>query len=203
MRSQPNFSLIPRPLVWYRHTKVWEWDSLQITSLLSYLPSLSPSLSLHYSKVKPLKILSGKGQYLYDENEQPYLDCINNVTHGMLYACWAQKHSYTPHQYSNQKLVSVSACVLLFHLLPSLFLPLLPSLSSLPSSLLSPFPHSLSLPIYTWTSPFCMWGYYIQGGLEICLHAELLYGTNKLAVSKTSKMNSLEIRKIVVNNKLY
>ena len=148
VRSHPNFSLIPRPLVWYRHTKVWEWDSLQITSLLSYLPSLSPSLSLHYSKVKPLKILSGKGQYLYDENEQPYLDCINNVTHGMLYACWAQRHSYTPHQYSNQKLVSVSACVLLFHLLPSLFLPspLSLPLSSLP--LLSSSPHSLSLYIY-------------------------------------------------------
>ena len=65
----------------------------------------------------------------------------------MLYACWVQRHSYTPHQYSNQKLVSVSACVLLFHLLPSLFLPLLPSLSSLPSSLLSPF-LSPSLHIY-------------------------------------------------------
>ena len=119
---------------------------ITLLSLLSYPPSLSPSLSLHYSKVKPLKILSGKGQYLYDENEQPYLDCINNVTHGMLYVCWAQRHSYTPHQHSNQKLVSVSACVLLFHLLP--LLPLLPSLSSLPSSLLSPFPHSLSLYMY-------------------------------------------------------
>jgi len=43
---------------------------------------IAPSLSLHYSKVKPLKILYGRGQYLYDENEQPYLDCINNVTHG-------------------------------------------------------------------------------------------------------------------------
>ena len=24
----------------------------------------------------------GRGQYLYDENDQPYLDCINNVTQG-------------------------------------------------------------------------------------------------------------------------
>jgi ethanolamine-phosphate phospho-lyase len=23
----------------------------------------------------------GRGQYLYDEQDQPYLDCINNVTH--------------------------------------------------------------------------------------------------------------------------
>ena len=42
-----------------------------------------PSLSLHYSKVKPLKIVYGRGQYLYDENDQPYMDCINNVTQGI------------------------------------------------------------------------------------------------------------------------
>ena len=34
--------------------------------------------------MKPLKIIYGRGQNLYDENEQPYLDCINNVTHGEL-----------------------------------------------------------------------------------------------------------------------
>ena len=41
-----------------------------------------PSFSLHYSKVKPLKIVYGRGQFLYDENDQPYMDCINNVTQG-------------------------------------------------------------------------------------------------------------------------
>ncbi|KAL5463410.1 hypothetical protein EMCRGX_G032303 [Ephydatia muelleri] len=41
---------------------------------------VASTLSLHYSTIKPLKILYGRGQYLYDENEQPYLDCINNVT---------------------------------------------------------------------------------------------------------------------------
>ena len=44
----------------------------------------SPSLSLHYSAVLPLKIMYGRGQYLYDENDQPYLDCINNVSQGVL-----------------------------------------------------------------------------------------------------------------------
>lgn len=39
---------------------------------------IAPSLSLHYRE--PLKMLYGKGQYLFDENHQPYLDCINNVT---------------------------------------------------------------------------------------------------------------------------
>nr|CAH7728947.1 unnamed protein product [Callosobruchus chinensis] len=29
----------------------------------------------------PLKIVKGKGQYLYDENGDQYLDCINNVAH--------------------------------------------------------------------------------------------------------------------------
>ena len=46
-----------------------------------------PSLGLHYSAVKPLKIVYGRGQYLYDECDQPYLDCINNVTHGMFVRC--------------------------------------------------------------------------------------------------------------------
>ena len=46
------------------------------------IPTFSPSLSLHYSSVNPLKIVYGKGAYLYDENDQPYLDCINNVTQG-------------------------------------------------------------------------------------------------------------------------
>ncbi|KAJ8971265.1 hypothetical protein NQ317_011624 [Molorchus minor] len=29
----------------------------------------------------PLKILRGEGQYLYDEKNDAYLDCINNVAH--------------------------------------------------------------------------------------------------------------------------
>lgn len=30
----------------------------------------------------PLKIISAKGQYMYDERGDAYLDCINNVAHG-------------------------------------------------------------------------------------------------------------------------
>ena len=40
---------------------------------------LGPSLSLSY--LKPLEILRGCGQYLYDENGSPYLDLVNNVCH--------------------------------------------------------------------------------------------------------------------------
>ncbi|WP_420643835.1 aminotransferase class III-fold pyridoxal phosphate-dependent enzyme [Candidatus Leptofilum sp.] len=40
---------------------------------------LGPSLSLSYNK--PLHIVRGQGQYLYDENNQPYLDAVNNVPH--------------------------------------------------------------------------------------------------------------------------
>ena len=40
---------------------------------------LGPSLSLAYSE--PLKILRGKGQYLYDEKGKEYLDCVNNISH--------------------------------------------------------------------------------------------------------------------------
>ena len=40
---------------------------------------LGLSLSLAYNE--PLKIVRGKGQYLYDENGRKYLDCINNISH--------------------------------------------------------------------------------------------------------------------------
>ena len=40
---------------------------------------ISPSLSLSYET--PLQIVSGKGQYLFDENGTTYLDCVNNVCH--------------------------------------------------------------------------------------------------------------------------
>ncbi len=40
---------------------------------------LGPSVSPSYDK--PLKILHGKGQYLYDYNGRPFLDLYNNVCH--------------------------------------------------------------------------------------------------------------------------
>jgi 4-aminobutyrate aminotransferase-like enzyme/Ser/Thr protein kinase RdoA (MazF antagonist) len=40
---------------------------------------ISASLSLSYRS--PLKIVSGRGQYLYDRRRRPYLDLVNNVCH--------------------------------------------------------------------------------------------------------------------------
>ncbi len=40
---------------------------------------LSPALSLHYRR--PLHIVRGFGQFLYDVGGRPYLDCVNNVCH--------------------------------------------------------------------------------------------------------------------------
>ena len=40
---------------------------------------LGLSLSLAYNE--PLKIVRGKGQYLYDEKGMEYLDCVNNISH--------------------------------------------------------------------------------------------------------------------------
>jgi len=40
---------------------------------------LGPSLSLAYDD--PLKIIKGRGQYLYDESGKEYLDCVNNISH--------------------------------------------------------------------------------------------------------------------------
>ena len=41
--------------------------------------SLNPALSLSYQQ--PLKVARGFMHHLYDEDGQPYLDCVNNVAH--------------------------------------------------------------------------------------------------------------------------
>ncbi|CAG9769389.1 unnamed protein product [Ceutorhynchus assimilis] len=41
---------------------------------------IGPSCQLFFKK-DPLKIVRGQGQYLYDEKDNAYLDCINNVAH--------------------------------------------------------------------------------------------------------------------------
>jgi 4-aminobutyrate aminotransferase-like enzyme/Ser/Thr protein kinase RdoA (MazF antagonist)/murein DD-endopeptidase MepM/ murein hydrolase activator NlpD len=40
---------------------------------------LGPTLSVAYKN--PIKIVRGSGQFLYDDQGQPYLDCVNNVPH--------------------------------------------------------------------------------------------------------------------------
>jgi 4-aminobutyrate aminotransferase-like enzyme/Ser/Thr protein kinase RdoA (MazF antagonist) len=41
--------------------------------------TIGPSLSLSYNQ--PLKIIRGRGQYLFDDHGRPYLDLVNNVCH--------------------------------------------------------------------------------------------------------------------------
>uniref|UniRef100_A0A3Q3J6F3 Ethanolamine-phosphate phospho-lyase n=1 Tax=Monopterus albus TaxID=43700 RepID=A0A3Q3J6F3_MONAL len=41
---------------------------------------IGPSCTLFFSR-DPVKIVQAKGQYMYDEKGQRYLDCINNVAH--------------------------------------------------------------------------------------------------------------------------
>ncbi|XP_072481058.1 ethanolamine-phosphate phospho-lyase [Notamacropus eugenii] len=41
---------------------------------------LGPSCKVFFAK-DPLKIVRAKGQYMFDENGEQYLDCINNVAH--------------------------------------------------------------------------------------------------------------------------
>ena len=40
-----------------------------------------PSCKLFF-KADPIKIITAKRQYMYDEHGTRYLDCINNVAHG-------------------------------------------------------------------------------------------------------------------------
>ncbi|KAJ8247427.1 hypothetical protein GJAV_G00246270 [Gymnothorax javanicus] len=41
---------------------------------------VGPSCKVHFSQ-DPIKIVRARGQYMYDENGEQYLDCINNVAH--------------------------------------------------------------------------------------------------------------------------
>lgn len=41
---------------------------------------IGPSCKVFFAK-DPLKIIRAQGQYMYDENNKKYLDCINNVAH--------------------------------------------------------------------------------------------------------------------------
>ena len=50
--------------------------------LISSITHVRPSCKLFF-KSDPLKIVRGSGQYLYDEKGSRYLDCINNVAHGI------------------------------------------------------------------------------------------------------------------------
>jgi ethanolamine-phosphate phospho-lyase len=44
---------------------------------------LSPSQKLHYAGTPagPLKLITGRGQYMYDDTGKEHLDCVNNVCH--------------------------------------------------------------------------------------------------------------------------
>lgn len=51
------------------------------------------SCRLFYSD-NPVKILRGRGQYLFDENDVRYLDCISNVQHGkVLVTQWLEQNT--------------------------------------------------------------------------------------------------------------
>ncbi|EER09620.1 ornithine aminotransferase, putative [Perkinsus marinus ATCC 50983] len=43
--------------------------------------NFASSLSVSYANVKPLTMIRAKGQYMYDDKGQKYLDCRNNVPH--------------------------------------------------------------------------------------------------------------------------
>ncbi|WP_191251420.1 aminotransferase class III-fold pyridoxal phosphate-dependent enzyme [Kordiimonas sediminis] len=58
----------------------FKYDPLGPDQLLEERSQLmGPSLSVSYDK--PLKIVRGKGAYLYDHTGRQYLDCVNNICH--------------------------------------------------------------------------------------------------------------------------
>ncbi len=59
------------------------WHFFLLCFLLFAFPSIySPSCKVFFSH-DPIKIVKARGQYMYNEKDEKYLDCINNVAHGM------------------------------------------------------------------------------------------------------------------------
>lgn len=53
-----------------------------MTFIRNRFASYRKACEVHF-KDDPLKIAYARGQYMYDEQDNQYLDCVNNVTHGM------------------------------------------------------------------------------------------------------------------------
>ena len=88
--EQPAWTLLERMAEWSpaeiaerffaaRHSGKTGGDNEKKELIRSRQQRLLPSLSLAYRR--PLQIVRGKGQYLYDQNEATYLDCVNNICH--------------------------------------------------------------------------------------------------------------------------
>lgn len=73
------YSLDARLIHIYCKQKAFNW--LNVISLSRR------ATQIHFPE-DPLKITHGKGPYLYDENGVQYLDCMNNVAHGMCLSLW-------------------------------------------------------------------------------------------------------------------
>ncbi|MCK5610207.1 aminotransferase class III-fold pyridoxal phosphate-dependent enzyme [Candidatus Pacearchaeota archaeon] len=74
-------SICPDPNLILKIPKVsFPEESLSKDEILNLREQMiGPSLSISYKK--PLKIVRGYRQYLYDQSGRPYLDCVNNVCH--------------------------------------------------------------------------------------------------------------------------
>ncbi len=79
--SQVFKSICPDPdLILKYGVEMPDSDSTSTAELLARRQaSLGGNLSLSYRR--PIQIVRGRGQYLYDAQGQRYLDCVNNVSH--------------------------------------------------------------------------------------------------------------------------
>ncbi|XP_008434063.1 ethanolamine-phosphate phospho-lyase isoform X2 [Poecilia reticulata] len=67
--------------VYLLHDRKMSLDGLQKKKTIDLRKKhIGPSCKIFFSH-DPIKIVKAKGQYMYDENGQRYLDCINNVAH--------------------------------------------------------------------------------------------------------------------------
>ena len=58
----------------------------------------------------PLWIVRGEGQYLFDQKGIKYLDCVNNISHGMRMYYMYILVSYVPMSWNMTPLISLTDC---------------------------------------------------------------------------------------------
>lgn len=83
-----------------------EWKAF--FALMPVLLLCRPSCKIFFSH-DPIKVVQAKGQYMYDEKGQRYLDCINNVAHGKHHTV---THTHTCKDFWEEKYVQYIRSVL-------------------------------------------------------------------------------------------
>jgi len=99
----------------------WLYILLTADCVVYCLYTYSPSCKLFFQS-SPIKIVRAEKQYMFDEENNRYLDCINNVAHGttylIIYEAYFQNRSIFYRHCLDFRLTSLIRCLLAYFAVP-------------------------------------------------------------------------------------